>query len=386
MLPTMRSRTRLALNLLTLALVVTLPENAAAAPAPVPMNVQTAQAAPTRPGTVAVAVANLREGSAVRHRFDLSRHGDLAEFSRRLLSNRKTLPDVVLVQEVLGSARDVAKSLSRHPRARRKNVDYRVAVQPRRTVRRGSCDGGRRGRYTALRDSAVLVNTKTVRKIHSRGVVRTWGRWSRAGRAQVGNAGYGCAEHPWVRASVRHRGTKARVVRLLSAHVAPTGTRLKNKAVQHLVHRMGLMRRAAPRDLAVIGGDLNLARCAYRAMRPERAGCAVRPAHRRLERAGFRDAVRARNLTGPRGVVGVQRRIDFIYTTGRVPASSFDRCYLAHLVKVNRCGPRRAVFTREPHFRGCQQRALFGASNVACPRPLQRRYYSDHPLLRASLR
>ncbi len=353
---------------------------------PLPMDtVARVRPAPGPVSTLSVAVANIREGSVVRHRFDMSDGKDRSAVARRMLGAVKRVPDVVLLQEALGSAGKVARTLTQHPRARRSNVRYAVAMAPRIVTRRTACAGPRPGRYTALRDSAILVNTRSVRKISARGVVRTWGRWTTEAAGRVGRGGLGCSEHPWVRVTVQQPGKQARTAMVMAAHVAPVGTRLKTAAIRRLTLRMQQLQRRSPGDLAVLGGDLNQARCAGPATRPETAGCAVRAGHRSLARAGFQDAVRTRNLAGPHGVVGVQRRIDFVYTTGAVRSSGFDRCYLAYFVKAHRCGARRAVFANETAFYGCQARSLYGTRAGSCADARQRRYYSDHPVIRATL-
>ena len=322
--------------------------------------------------SVSVASANLREGSAVRHRADMRDGDDRAAFVRRLLRNGARPPDVILLQEVLGSAGTVARTLTRHPRAQRTRTRYVVAVAPRRTVQRGHCDGPRSGRYSTLRDSAILVNTSTVRAVNARGAVRTWGRWRAEGATRMGRGGYGCAEQPWVRVTVRQPGRQQRTARIMSSHVAPVDTRLKSRAIGHIAESMAAKHRRTPTDLVVVGGDLN--------QLPSRAG------HRSLRRAGFHDAVRRLNPTGPDGVAGVQRRIDFIYTNAHARRSGFDRCYLAFHVQRDRCIAKRAVFPDAARFFRCQIRSLHhGAPADTCRRGAYRAYYSDHPILWATL-
>jgi hypothetical protein len=384
----MRRTVALALGLLALLGEALLPMHLALPPAhsaPRPTRAAvsaSAMAAP--PGTVTVAAANIREGSVVRHPYDRSDVRDRDAFVRRLMVRGRQVPDVVLLQEVLGTAGKVAAALTRRARAQGSTARYVVAMAPRMGTRQGTCGGPRSGPYTAVRDSAVLVNTRTVRRIRNRGVVRTWGRWNAEAGAVLGSGSLACSEHPWMRLSVRQPGGPVRNAVVMAAHVAPLDMPLKTEAVLHLSTWMDRLNRAFPAALVVLGGDLNQTRCVSPATTPEPADCRLRPGHDSLQTAGFRDAVRARNLTGPRGVVGVQRRIDFIYTTAVVRSSSFDRCYQAFYVTADPCGAR-AVFATKRKFSACQTRALEGR-RTSCSNVELRRYYSDHPVLRATVR
>ena len=334
--------------------------------------------------TVKVAAVNVREGSLVRPRVDLANSDDRRSFARRLLNRPGRAPDVLLLQEVLGSARAVARSLNNRPKALRGGARYRVAVAPR--VRKGSgpCAGPRTGRYTTLRDSAILVNTKTVRKVHATGVVRTWGQWlPMDGRGKV----IGCAEQPWARLTVQQPGMRARTALAVSVHLAPRAPWLKNSAMTRLQKVVDRMHAKAPRHLVVIGGDFNLNRCNQPLARAERPGCALRRGHRNLLDAGYRDAALSPNRTGRAGSAGVARRIDFVYTKGTVRSSWYDRCYRAYLVKRFPCERKRTVFGAAGRFGECQHRALFiGRHGGGCPSYDFRRYYSDHPIVLATLR
>ena len=330
---------------------------------------------------VTVAVGNVHEGAAVLHRFDKRNGADRTAFARRVLDKRHAVPDIVLVQEVRGTAHTVAATLTRHPRAQRGGARYVVAVPPRIATQRGPCGGARTGKYTVLRDSAILVNATTVPSVHETGVVRTWGRWAKQGSARIGNSGYGCAEQPWARVTVEPSGAAPRTVRVLSAHVAPLNGGLKTTALRQLAAEVTQMQVERPSELVVMGSDLNQTRCRTKDG-IETADCAVRPGHEALHDAGLFDAVRERNLSGPNGVVGLQRRIDFVHTNGPVIASGFDRCYLAFWVKKYRCGTR-AVFPAKKRFFQCQKKSLTGRG--ACPRAEYRRYYSDHPVMHATL-
>jgi len=339
------------------------------------------------PSPVRVAVANVHEGSLVRHRADRRDGTDRRRFADRVASRSGALPDVVLLQEVLGTAGLLARTLNAHPRARSAGVSYRVVTGTWSRRVTGRCDGGRAGRFRLLRSSAILVNQRTVTRVHRTGAIRTWGRWHRRAWAHTGRRGHGCTAHPWARVTVRRPGTVARRVLVVSAHVAPVGLSLKTRATRRVRAATDALHRGRPEERVVIGGDLNLTRCPLPASAPEPATCAVRPAHRSLLDAGYRDAVRSVHRGGPHGVVGVAGRIDFAYVRGgAVTGAWYDRCYRAHLVHRWRCGDR-AVFATQRAFHRCQVRSLFhGRPGGGCWPSRFRRYYSDHPVLVADFR
>ena len=113
----------------------------------------------------------------------------------------------------------------------------------------------------------------------------------------------------------------------------------------------------------------------------------MRRGHRNLLDAGYRDAVLSPNRAGRAGPTGVAKRIDFIYTKGTVRSSWHDRCYRAYFVKRFPCVRRHTVFGNARRFGECQRRALFvGRHGGGCPSYDFRRYYSDHPIVLATLR
>jgi endonuclease/exonuclease/phosphatase family metal-dependent hydrolase len=345
----------------------------------------TAAAAPTSP--IRVAVANVHEGSLVRHRADRRDGTDRRVFVNRLLARRGALPDVVLLQEVLGSAGILAHTLNAHPRVRRAGGAYRVAGGTFHRRVAGRCDGPRAGRFSLLRSSAVLVNSRTVKRVPQAGAIRTWGRWHRRAWGHTGRKGYGCTEHPWARVVVQRQGTAPSAALVVSTHVAPVGGGLKTRAIRVVRATADSLHRGRVEERVVIGGDLNLNRCGQPVRTGELAVCPVRAAHRSLLDAGYRDAVRQANPVGPHGVVGVAGRIDFVYVKGGDLAGAwYDRCYRAYLVRRWSCGSR-AVFTTQRRFNLCQSRSLrHGRPGRGCRSSQFRRYYSDHPVLLADLR
>ena len=343
-----------------------------------------AEAAPGG-ASIRVATANLREGSLVRRPAD-RRHGtDRRAFARRLLGRATAPPDVVAVQEVLGSARRVAHALNAFQRTRDRAARYAPVTGTAHRFATGRCDGQRRGRFSLLRSSSLLVNRKTVTQVHARGTIRTWGRWARKAWPETGRRGHGCTEHPWVRITVR-TADGPRTARVLSAHVAPQGRRLKTRAVDTLRRELDRLPGQSPADLAVLGGDLNMNRCVQLFGHGEKKKCTIRPAHRRLIDAGYRDVVRAVHESGPAGVVGVARRIDFLYARAKPAAAWWDRCYQAFLVKQWKCGTR-SVFAQRRAFGACGIRVTrHRGPGGGCSARLFRRYYSDHPIAIGAVR
>ena len=340
---------------------------AAAGPAPVVAGIR-------------VAVGNVREGSLLRYPADSADGTDRRRFAARLLG-RGAAPDVVLLQEVLGSAAKLARVLTAHPRAREQQARYVVATSTGTSLVRGKCDGTRAGRFRLLRSSAVLINRRTVTAVHARGAVRTWGRWHRRAWSQTGRQGYGCTAHPWVHATVRGRPAV-----LSSVHLAPAGHALKSRALQVVASALDRRTHRPDGPVAVLGGDLNLSRCRHPARFAETRDCPVRPAHRRLLDAGFVDVVRSAHTAGPRGVVGVSRRVDFLYARATAEAARWDRCNRVYLVRRWTCSAHAAEFATAPTFAVCQRRSLHhGRPGAGCSARQYRRYYSDHPILTSTV-
>ncbi len=349
-----------------------------------PLSPSPAEAAPVG-ASIRVATANVREGSIVRRPADRRYGTDRRAFARRLLGRATAPPDVVAVQEVLGSARKVARALNAFQRTRDRAGRYAVATGTAHRFATGRCDGQRTGRFSLLRSSSLLVNRKTVTEVHGRGTIRTWGRWTRKAWPETGRKGHGCTEHPWVRVTVR-APDGPRTARVLSAHVAPAGRGLKTRAIDTLRRGLDHLHRRTPADLAVLGGDLNMNRCVQAFGRGEKETCRVRPAHQRLINAGYRDVVRAVHDSGPAGVVGAARRIDFLYARASPAAAWWDRCYQAYLVKKWKCGTR-SVFAQKRAFWACEGRVTRRRGPGGdCSRRMFLRYYSDHPVVLGTVR
>lgn len=321
-----------------------------------------------------VVSANVREGSRVVRPADLRDGDDRRAFARRVLNRGVGVPDVVLLQEAVGTATAFARTLNRHPRADRLKARYVVAVPPSNRI--GHFAGQRR---PILRDGAVLVNKRTVARVPDRGFVRTWGRW----HAAPGVRRMAGVEQAWVRIKLRNGAPGRRQALVANLHPAPRGMVLKTRAIKRVVDAVTRQHRRTPRAIVVVGGDLNLTRCQGPPRAPERRHCAIRNAHQKLLDDGFRDVVRSDRVSA---VTGVRRRIDFVYTRDRVVAGSWDRCYLAYHTTRPGCSAKAAGFPRQPVFVACQARAeRFGDAGGRCSPRMYGRYYSDHPVVRARI-
>jgi endonuclease/exonuclease/phosphatase family metal-dependent hydrolase len=362
--------------LLLVPVLVLLPSASTNAGAAAPAAVEPA-------GEVRVAAANLFEGAVVDHPADLRDGTDRRAFVSRLMGQVSVMPDVVLLQEVLGTAPEMARTLNAHPRTAQAGAHFVVLGGTDRRFTTGSCDGARPGRFMVLRASAILVNADTVTGVQKSGVIRTWGRWDKWAYSKTGNNGYGCTEHPWARVTVKHPGTAARTAIVASVHMAPAVTALKDHGLGVVRKELDQLHAITPEDAVVLGGDFNSNRCNQSLTAGEQENCAPRPGHRSLLDNGYVDAVRSLHLTGPDGVVGVARRVDYIYAKGgEVTASSHDRCYRAYFVHQWPCSAARSVFDSDTLFHKCEYRALHnGSPGGGCSAAMYRRYYSDHIVL-----
>jgi hypothetical protein len=341
---------------------------------------RSAAAAATAPPSLMVATANVREGTRVVFPVDLGDGDDRRALARRMLSAGSSLPDVVLLQEAIGSAGIMSRTLTAHPRAQRAGARYVVAVPPSNRPGDGWCDG-RRPPHRIVRDGAILINASTIARVNSRGFVRTWGKWI----LRRNGSRYDCAEQAaWAVVVLRHGTPGQRLARVANIHTAPLDNTLKSRALTRTVNEVVRLNQQTPRALLVVGGDFKLTRCVGPSRDPERLGCTLRAAHRRLTDRGFVDAVRARR---PDSVRGVRHRIDFVYSRGPVASASWDRCYLAFNLTVDPCPSRTAQFPVRKVFGACQVRANhWGSPGGGCSTRDYARYYSDHPVVRGLLR
>lgn len=323
------------------------------------------------PGRVVVASANLHEGALRPEPRDRADARDLRRFVQRLDRLSPEPPDVVAVQEVRGSLGRVVRLLNARMHGR---ATYAAVTRPRLSRERGAC-GDRAGRFTVVRDGALVVNTDTTTVLGS-GTVRTWGRWHRPARGVLRRADAGgCAEHPWARVRVAHDGvTRAAVV--VGTHVGPLGHHLKTRALRTLADRVEAV--AGAEELRVLAGDFNLPWC--RGGGRVVAGCRAADGHEALAERGLGDALRS---TG--GDVGTRGRVDFIHSDGTVVTAGWDRCYRpAH---GSACSRRESAYGAERAYAACHRRSVdHGRPGRGCGPAAYARYYSDHPVVTATVR
>ncbi len=323
-------------------------------------------------GHVVVATANVYEGAVLATPRDLADRTDIRRFARRFAALNAVAPDVVALQEVRGSLAVVVRHLNRAMRGR---ATYAVVTRPGLSRERGRCDG-QRGRFTLVRDGAIVVNTATT-SVLERGTFRTWGRWLPGMRGAMRRAdAAGCAEHPWARVRVTREGL-ARDAVVVGTHVGPMGHHLKTRAMGLLAEQSTA--EAGPDGLVVIAGDLNLPWCIQGSRVAEAGDCRAAAGHEQLAARGFLDALRT---TGH--ALGSVGRVDFIQTGGQVLAAGWDRCYRPRLAPS--CGRKESAFATERAFRVCNARAVFhGRPGDGCGPRAYGRYYSDHPIVTATV-
>ena len=325
------------------------------------------------PARVVVATANVYEGALRTAPQDLADSRDVHRFVQRLTALSPEAPDVVALQEVRGSLGRVVRRLNQ---AVRGPATYAAVSRPGLARERGRC-AGHAGRFTVVRDGALVVNTATT-TVLERGALRTWSRWRHDQRGVVGRGdAAGCAEHPWVRVQVTHEGVSRRAV-VVGTHLGPLGHHLKTRAAAVLAD--GARAVGADDDLLVLAGDFNLPWCAQGARATETAHCRPAAGHQVMLDRGFGDALRASGAS-----LGSRGRVDFLHTDGAVLAADWDRCYRAS--RTPDCRRRDSAFVTERAFTACHRRAgLHGRPGGACGRGEYARYYSDHPVVTATLR
>jgi hypothetical protein len=221
---------------------------------------------------------------------------------------------VVLLQEVIrptnGDVRDALTSAT----GRR----YRTAVHPPRKAHRG---GG------VKRETAVLYLARTVREVDGRPngkqFIRTTCAWRICARPHESK------DHATTLLEEKATGERLPVVSVhFSARRAFTDDAPKSKqfAIKGRWTRRlldGLGRRFGhdvESGTAIVGGDFNNRRCVSRDETPL---CEETPAYRRMQQAGYLDAVRT---AAPLETLQAEKRIDFIWGRGAaVLAAGSDR-------------------------------------------------------------
>ncbi|MGH2753740.1 MAG: endonuclease/exonuclease/phosphatase family protein [Actinomycetota bacterium] len=240
------------------------------------------------PGLVIV-TANLNEAYDAR---DVRSPKELKSFPRRVASRTPNDPDVLLLQEVRErSAKYVARAMSRQTGDR-----YLVATPVLEEAYRATAT------KWIERDTAVLLNSETMKPLSKGAVVRTPKPWGVKKKRMY-------KEHGYVLAKERSSGAR---VAALSLHFPPApGGRstFPGKFAEWTRKVAGVLKRRYPNATRIVGGDFN-----------QVSGGAHRPV---LENFGYTFIVPA----------GVILGVDHIFTTGvagRAGADSREGSYSDH--------------------------------------------------------
>ena len=95
---------------------------------------------------------------------------------------------------------------------------------------------------------------------------------------------------------------------------------------------------------------------------------------------GFGDALHATDADR-----GPSLRVDFVHTSGKVVVAAWDRCYRPGLAPG--CPRRDRVFRSQREYAACHRRAVaHGRPGPGCGPGAYARYYSDHPVVTATVR
>ena len=276
------------------------------------------------PKQLTVVSANLEELYDV---VDNAQPGDLKMFAKRVSEVVPSIPDVVLLQEVLSSgSRTVAKALSDVF-----GVPFRVVVTPGATPY-----SSQTVTQETVRDTAILINSKTM-KVKRRGGFVATRQDSKDGAAD--SPKNKAKEHAYMLAT--HIASKVDVA-LMSVHLIPnrwlmskdTGYQLRGRWVKELVDFLRAEYPPSKHLIHVMGGDFNNDRTTGR---HERVDTDVHPFWTALtEECGMTDAV-FRKHGGSNKAIREQsrrgekdgRRIDYIFTDAEVFEASHDLDYSA---------------------------------------------------------
>lgn len=275
-------------------------------------------APPSRHDELVVLTANLQQRSDPTHSKQMS------VFARRVSTLLPFAPDVLLLQEVGGRSSQLVARLLRE----RTPYDYRVAIGPGDHVvqKTGASE-------EVVWDSAVVVNRSTTQPVGTGGVLTS--RYDPVDGVSGGPAR--TKQHSYLVAQKNGGGTP---IALVSIHFV-TSLRLSPKSIGFCYKQQWVKEIIAffdttypfPDFVRVIAGDMNNPRCLGS---PETVRCEEWPFWKTLTaRAGYKDAIFAvhghsnRDLhrQARRGNRTAKPRIDYIFTSAAVIASSFDVTY-----------------------------------------------------------
>jgi exonuclease III len=250
----------------------------------------------------------------------------MAVFARRVSTLLPFAPDVLLLQEVGGGSSRLVARLLRE----RTPFDYRVAIAPGDNVVQKTGD-----RDEVVWDSAIVVNRSTTKPLDTGGVLTS--RYDPGDGVPGGLAR--TKQHSYLVTQKNEGGTP---IALVSIHFV-TSLRLSPKSLGFCYKRQWVKEIAeffdatypVPDFVRVIAGDMNNPRCLGS---PETVRCEEWPFWKSLTaRAGYTDAIfaahghsnRALHRQARRGNRTAKPRIDYIFTSADVAASSHDVTYAA---------------------------------------------------------
>lgn len=256
---------------------------------------------------------------------DLASELELRNFARRLFRELTTVPDVVLLQEVIGrSARATARYLSKRFGGR-----YVAAVFPQRLYPRGL-----KARPLIKNNTAILVNTLTMRRMGRGGYFTV-----KVGRGEQARGDVRMGQR-FAHTVLRERQTGKRVA-VMSVHFVPTD-KFRSRSVAYRrkgAHARQTMRffekRYGHAPIRVVGGDFNNRRCESF---QEQIVCDKTPFYEVMTKRPFRytDSVFARHNRGNTDIRSTYRykRIDYVFTRGAVFEAWHDETY--NTKRINR--------------------------------------------------
>jgi hypothetical protein len=253
---------------------------------------------------VSIVTANVEEAF---NKVDVANSVDVDVFIRRVTTVLPNLPDVLLLQEVRGSVADyIARQLTKKSGARFVVARGPGPVHLRETSKR-----------LIKKETAILLNLETMRKVDSGGLVSTSYTKAQSAPGKLPEVKH----HAYVLAEEKATGMR---IPLASVHFSPQGN-LANKTVGQKLRKKWSLKvadvlerkyhKGTPPYLSSIGGDFNAGRCW------EPGGkCKVSSFFAALtsDRWGYRDAVRA--IVEAPGV-------DYIFTRGGVHDGGTDPGY-----------------------------------------------------------
>ena len=275
--------------------------------------------------TILAVIANLREGHPfnpddIKPRYgDLQRLHEMKNFARRLKNKLNRVPDVLLLQEVLEkSSTAVARHLSNQF-----GVPFRSIVHSERFYPKGA-----ESNPTIVRETAIVVNERTMDTTSHRGYIQTVQRKSDP------PAGVKPVSKGQAYALLRETDSGAKFavmsVHFMTRDAFASYDTAKIRRDQWTNYVASFMDNGFPNsDVHVIGGDFNEMRCVEW---PEAINCTINPFWNTIANSKFyTDSVFEKNSTSDEDIASqTDKRIDFAFTDGVTEKASHDSGYERH--------------------------------------------------------